>query len=311
MKLPEAGGRVAVVGSANVDYVVRVPALPAAGETVVGGDLRRFAGGKGANQAVAAARLGGEVSLVARVGADEDGRRTVEGLDEEGVRVEHVGRAAEAPTGAALIVVDEAGENAIAIAPGANHRLAPGHVEAAGDAIRAAEVLLLQLETPLAATRRAIELARGAGATVVLNPAPARPLDRELLAAVDVLVPNLGEARTLAAASSGEAGEGSEELARALRAAGARRVALTRGAEGVVLADAEGVSHVPAVPANAVDTTAAGDAFCGALAVGLAGGLGWREAAAFAALAASLSVSREGARPSLPSLEEVRRAAEG
>ena len=311
MRLPEAGGRVAVVGSANVDYVVRVPALPAAGETVVGGDLRRFAGGKGANQAVATARLGAEVAFVARVGADEDGRRTIEGLEQEGVLVEHVGAETEAPTGAALIVVDETGENAIAVAPGANDRLAPAHVEAAADAIRGADALLVQLETPLEATRRAIELARQAGTTVVLNPAPARPLGRELLEGVDVLVPNLGEARTLTSETGGDPGEDPEGLARALRAAGAGRVAVTLGAEGVVLADGEGLERLPAVPADAVDTTAAGDAFSGALAVGLAGGLGWRDAAAFAALAAALSVSREGARPSLPTLEEVRRAADG
>ena len=310
MRLPATGGRVAVVGSANVDYVVRVPVLPAAGETVVGGDLRRFPGGKGANQAVAAARLGGEVSLVARVGADGDGHGTIEGLERERVRVEHVGTEAEAPTGAALVVVDETGENAIAVAPGANHRLAPSHVEAAADVLRGADVLLLQLETPLEASRRAIELARAAGTSVVLNPAPARPLGRELLASVDVLVPNLGEARALASEAGIDADEDPESLARALRAAGVGRVAVTLGAGGVALAGPACVERLPAVPAEAVDTTAAGDAFSGALAVGLAGGLGWREAAAFAALAAALSVSREGARPSLPTLEEVRRATE-
>lgn len=302
MRLPERGAAVAVVGSVNVDLVVRVPRLPGPGETVLGGDLRRFPGGKGANQAVAAARLGGAVSLVARVGDDEHGRTSVDGFREEGIDVAAVVTDPEAPTGAALIVVDHAGENAITVAPGANARLSPEDVAAAAGTIRSAGVVLLQLETPLEASLRAMDIAEEAGTKVILNPAPARPLPSELLERVDVLTPNLAEARALAGAS-GSPERGAEDLARALLDAGVGRVAVTLGGEGVLAADGDGAERLEAVPVDAVDTTAAGDAFTGALAVALAADFGWREAVELARRAAALAVSREGAQPSMPTRE--------
>lgn len=308
MTWPAAGARVAVVGSANVDLVVRVPAIPRAGETVLGGDLHRFAGGKGANQAVAAARLGGVVTFVARVGDDELGRTSLEGYEGEGIDTRHVVVDPDAPTGAALIAVDREGENAIAVAPGANARLAPADVEAAADAIRGAGVLLLQLETPLEASRRAIAIAEDGGTAVILNPAPARPLERDLLGGVDVLTPNLEEARTLAA-RLGTDGSEPGELAAALLDAGVGRVAITLGGEGVLIADRDGSERLPARPVDAVDTTAAGDAFNGALGVAIAAGLGWRDAVAFGQRAGALAVTREGAQPSLPTLDEMRATA--
>lgn len=299
--------RVVVVGSANVDFVVRAPRIPRAGETVLGGDLRRFPGGKGANQAVAAARLEAEVTLVARVGDDDLGRDAVEGYRAEGIDTRHLVVDPGAPTGAALIVVDEEGENAIAVAPGANARLAPADVEEAADGIRGADVLLLQLETPPEATERAVGIARGAGTRVLLNPAPARSLDAAFLATVDVLTPNREEARRLAEGLGADA-EGPEAAARALHEAGVGHVAVTLGKEGVLAYGPDGPRSLPAVPVRAVDATAAGDAFSAALAVALGAGRAWRSALDFARRAAALSTTREGAQPSLPTLEEVRRA---
>lgn len=296
--------RIAVVGSANVDFVVRVPRIPRAGETVLGGDLARFAGGKGANQAVAAARLGAEVAFVARVGDDGLGRSSLDGYRSEGIDTRHVAVDSDAPTGAALIVVDGEGENAIAVAPGANARLSPADVEAAAETIRAADALLLQLETPLEATERAVDIARAGDTLVLLDPAPARPLDAGFLALVDVLTPNREEARRLAGGLGADAA-GPEAAARTLREAGVGHVAVTLGGEGVLTVGAEGPRRWPAAPVDAVDATAAGDAFSAALAVALGSGQAWEEAVAFARRAAAFSTTRMGAQPSLPTLEEL------
>jgi ribokinase len=282
---------IAVVGSINLDVVVEVARHPAPGETVIGGDRRELPGGKGANQAVAAARLGATVALVGRVGADDAGRRLRDGLAGEGVDVEHVLVDPEAPTGMALIAVDGAGENTIVVSPGANARVGAPDVEAARDVLASAAVTLVQHEVPEDAVAAAIA---AAGGTVVLNPAPAR----RIVAAVDVLVPNLGELEALA----GRAGD-PVELARGLEAA--RAVVVTLGAEGAVVVDGDHAERVAAPRVEAVDTTGAGDAFCGALAQALDSGADLVEAARWAARAAAASVTRLGAQGGMPHREDV------
>jgi ribokinase len=277
---------IVVVGSINLDVVVGVERHPVPGETVVGGDRRELPGGKGANQAVAAARLGATVGFVGRVGDDDAGRRLRGGLAAEDVDVEHVRVDPEAPTGMALIAVDGAGENTIVVSPGANGRVGASDVEAAGDVLAGAAVTLVQHEVPEEAVAAAIA---GAGGTVVLNPAPARPI----VAAIDVLVPNRGELEALA----GRAGD-PVELARGLQ--DARAVVVTLGAEGAVVVEGERVERIPAPRVEAVDTTGAGDAFCGALAQALDGGADLVEAARWAARAAAASITRPGAQGGLP-----------
>jgi len=277
---------IAVVGSINLDVVVGVERHPAPGETVVGGDRHELPGGKGANQAVAAARLGATVRFVGRVGDDDAGRRLRGGLAAEGVDVAHVRVDPEAPTGMALIAVDAAGENTIVVSPGANARVGAGDVEAARDVLASAAVTLVQHEVPEAAVAAAIA---AAGGKVVLNPAPARPL----VAPVDVLIPNRGELEALA----GRAGD-PVELARELEAA--RAVVVTLGAEGAVVVEGERVERIRAPTVEAVDTTGAGDAFCGALAQALDSGADLVDAARWAARAAAASVTRPGAQGGLP-----------
>jgi ribokinase len=290
-----------VVGSVNTDLVVRGPRIPVPGETVTGGTFLRADGGKGANQAVAAARLGADVILVARVGTDDLGTDSVAGLRSEGIDVGHVTADPEHPTGVALIMVDRAGENSILVAPGANAHLGVEDVEAARSAIESADVLLTQLESPLEAVQHAVEIARAAGVTVMLNPAPARPLPESLLRSVHVLTPN----RTEAALLSGESDPGA--AADALRAMGCDTVVVTLGAEGALL-----VSHaervlLPGFSVVAEDTTAAGDAFSGGLAVALAEGEDLAGAVRRACAGGALAATTAGARPSLPDRASIDR----
>jgi ribokinase len=282
---------IAVVGSINLDLVVAVDRHPAPGETVVGGDCRQLPGGKGANQAVAAARLGAEVAMVGRVGADAQGAWLREGLWTEGVQVEYVREDRQAPTGVAMIAVDARGENTIVVSPGANARVDARDVAAAREVVGGAEVVLVQHEVPPEAVAAAIATASG---TVVLNPAPARGL----AAPVDVLVPNRGELETLAG------GRGDPvTLARSIAAAGA--VVVTLGAEGAVVVEGDRAERVRAPHVEAVDSTGAGDAFCGALAEAMAGGATVVEAARWAVRVAAVSVTRPGAQGGLPRREDV------
>jgi ribokinase len=277
---------IALVGSINLDIVVGVDRHPAPGETVLGDDRQELPGGKGANQAVAAARLGAEVAFVGRVGDDDAGRRLRDGLAAEGVDVTHVRVDANAPTGVALIAVDRAGENTIVVSSGANARVSAADVEEARDVLANAAVTLVQHEVPEDAVAAAIA---AAGGTVVLNPAPARPI----VAPVDVLVPNRGELEALV----GRAGD-PVELARSLDAA--RAVVVTLGSEGVAVIEGSRVERIPAPRVDAVDTTGAGDAFCGALAQALDAGADLVEAARWAVRAAAASVTKPGAQGGLP-----------
>ena len=283
--------RVLVVGSANIDLVAAVERLPAPGETVSEGTLLVTHGGKGANQAVAARRLGAEVRLLGCVGADASGAEIRAGLEAEGVGIAGLATAPDAATGTALIVVDARGQNQIAVAPGANRRLPPSAVERWETDFAWADVVLCQLETPVETVVRALELARARGKLTILNPAPVRDLDRSVWPLVDYLTPNESEAARLGGVSVA----GPEEAA----------VIVTLGARGALASGPAGDLVVPAFPVTAVDTTAAGDAFNGALAVGLAEGAALWPALRLATAAAALACTKHGARPSLPRRAEV------
>jgi len=298
--------RIVVVGSSNTDMTIRLERIPKPGETLLGGEFLMAAGGKGANQAVGAARSGGRVSLVARVGADMFGDQALAGLRQDRIDVRHVYRDRTAASGAALIFVDEHGENSIAVASGANARLSPADVKSAGRVIAAAGVMLLQLEVPLASVQAAALLGARCGARVILNPAPARPLPDSLLRRVSILTPNETEAEML----TGINVRGDRAAARAaasLRARGVRTVIVTLGARGALLASEDGTRIVPGFKVRAVDTTAAGDIFNGALAVALAEQQPLLQAVRFASAAAAISVTRRGAQPSAPQRPEIDR----
>lgn len=290
---------IVVVGSSNTDMVVRVPRIPRPGETLLGGDFAMAAGGKGANQAVAAARAGGRVTFVARVGDDLFGREAREGLARDGIDTRFVLTTPGAPSGIALITVDERGENSISVASGANALLSVADVEGAAEAFGAADVVLLQLESPLATVEAAVHEARRRGLPVILDPAPARELDDTLLSEVSVLTPNEHEAAMLAGIEAESEADMREAAAR-IRARGPRTVVITLGKRGVY-ASSEGCEGlVPAFKVEALDTTAAGDVFNGALAVALAEKLPLPDALRFAQAAAAISVTRPGAQPSAP-----------
>ncbi|MCQ3806671.1 MAG: ribokinase [Acidimicrobiia bacterium] len=292
---------VAVVGSANLDLVVEVPRVPLVGETVLGGDLARIPGGKGANQAVAAARLGRSVAMIGRVGDDEGGQILRHALTTDGVDTSHLATTPDVPNGVALIAVGADGDNAIVVSPGANGRLSVADVEAAADVLGAAAVTLVQLEVPLDAVAAA---ARLAGGTVVLNPAPApsSPLPAKLLEAVDVIVPNQTELALLAGHDGPVDVVTAAELARRLPVATA---VVTLGAQGALAVSEGGVTHVEAPEVTPVDTTAAGDSFCGALADALVRGEPIVEAVRWAVRVGAATTLRPGAQTSLPRPPEV------
>jgi ribokinase len=291
---------VVVVGSINHDLTASVDRLPHPGETILGSGHRTDAGGKGANQAVAAARLGRRVAMVGRVGDDELGRSLVDGLERAGVDTMHVGVDEEAGTGLALITVDRLGENTIVVSPGANGRLSDTDVAVAADLLTAAPVTLLQLEVPIEAVVAAIA---ASGGTVILNPAPARPLPPGMLDHVDVLVPNETE---LARLTGGDAPRRPDEVAAlAAMLRGPASVVVTMGSAGAVVAAGGDAEVVPAPRVTAVDPTAAGDAFCAALADALVGGFELVDAVRWAVAAGAVTVTREGAQAALPSPAEV------
>lgn len=296
--------KITVVGSSNTDLSVRSERLPRPGETVTGGQFSRAGGGKGANQAVAARRLGAEVSFVGRVGDDRLGHASVKRLREEEIETGSVVFDDEASSGVALIMIDAHGENMISVAPGANHRLTAEDVEKARADISNADVVLVQLEIPLDTVEAVLSVARDGGATTILDPAPVPNggLPRRIFEQVDVITPNRSEAGTLA-----ELGPDAEpeDAAAVLNGKGTNVVAVTLGAAGLYLRGDDGNMSLPAAPAEPVDTVGAGDCFAAGLAVGLAAEQTWQDAAKFALCAAAISTEREGAQPSMPTLTET------
>lgn len=296
--------RIAVLGSSNTDMIVRLQALPKPGETVIGGTFAMAGGGKGANQAVAAARAGGSVTFISRVGNDTFGRQSIDSFSKEGIEISHIGMDERAASGIALILIDHSGENMIGVASGANAAMSPESIESALEVVGASGLFLTQLEIPLSVVERAIHRAHEAKVPVVLDPAPAQKLRADILAKVGVLTPNESEARSLAGMSNNEASD-VRAIAERLLATGVGAVVITLGARGAYVADRERSEHIPAFDVQAVDTTAAGDVFNGALAVALSERAHLREAAIFASAAAAISVTRLGAQPSAPRRSEI------
>lgn len=293
-----------VIGSLNMDLVVRAERMPARGETLPGLDFHTIPGGKGANQAAAAARLGGQVSMLGCVGEDAFGEQLLATLQGFDVEIGAVRRAAGVSSGVAAILVDAGGDNRILVVAGANGQVSVEDIRAAEEPMRQARLVVMQLEIPLESVLAAARLARSVGTPVLLNPAPARDLPDELLGLVDTLVVNESEAGVLSGLPVNNIEEGFA-AGEAMRRRGARQVALTLGAQGALVCSAQVTGHVPGFPVEVVDTTAAGDAFIGGLAVALLEGKPLEQAARFANAAGALACTRLGAQTSLPAREEV------
>jgi len=298
--------KVVVIGSANVDLTVKVERLPETGETVSGGELYTSCGGKGANQAVAALRAGAEVRFFAKVGRDKNGEDIIKHLKAIGLSTDGILRDASLPSGLALIMVDRAGNNAIAVAPGSNRSFTEQDIQRAQAALAWGEVLLLQLEIPLPAVYEALHLAKAYDLVTILNPAPACPVPRELLSLVDILTPNETEAALLTEITV-EDPDQAARCGKKLIEMGCAQVIITLGDKGCCWVDKGTVRVFPSFPVTGVDSTAAGDAFNGALACAIAGKRPMSEAIRFASAAGALSVTRKGAQDSLPALEEITR----
>ncbi|TAN33865.1 ribokinase [bacterium] len=299
-------GRIVVIGSLNVDLVVQVPRLPVPGQTVTGDRLRTFSGGKGANQAVAAARLGGDVSMVGRVGGEPFGAMLLSGLQENGVDTGAVSRDPDEPSGTALILVEAGGQNTIALAPGANNAVGDADIALALNRLDRGDFLVLQLEIPLATVRRAIIGARRRGARAVLNAAPAARIEPDILKGLDVLVVNESEATAIFGIAVQDLPT-AHQAVRAAAAAGVRLAVVTVGASGAVFSRGGDSRQVSAFDIEAVDATAAGDAFVGALVVALDHGLDAEEAVRFANAAGAATAAGHGAQSSLPTRDDLRR----
>lgn len=281
-----------------MDLVVNAPRHPKIGETILGSGFSTFPGGKGANQAVAAARLGGNVRMIGRVGDDDFGRTLLDNAKEDGIDTRYVRKDEKSLTGVALITVDRAGQNTIVVISGANGQVSPQDINEAQAAFQEAGILLVQLECPLPAVTQAIQTAKQHGMQVVLNPAPAQPIDPGLLAQVDYLVPNETELALLAGT------EDIQEALKLLHNRGTRSVIVTLGDRGALVSTDGKQEYLQAFKVDVVDTVAAGDAFVGAFAVALTEGRGLKEAACWGNAAGALSVTRRGAQPSLPNRAE-------
>ena len=294
---------IVVIGSINMDLVSRTPVLPRPGQTILGSDFTMVPGGKGANQAVAAAKLArdADVHMIGRVGADDLGRRLLDGLREHRVDTRHVRVTRGVASGVAMIIVDRKGENSIVVAPGANAMVTPDDVDAAEGLIRSASAVMMQLEIPLVAVRHAIKMCRRHGVFTILDPAPAPPRMPRDLFQIDLLTPNLGEARSLLTRRDDVKG-----IARGLIERGARAVAIKLGKRGSFMMTYDGVSRsAPGFKVKAIDTTAAGDAFTAALAVAHVEGKDGAEMLRFANATGAVCCQTFGAQPSLPSRRSV------
>jgi len=298
------GKKIVVVGSSNTDMIIKVPHVPVPGETIIGGKFSIAAGGKGANQAVAAARAGGDVTFIARIGDDMFGQQAKDGFVKDNINVDHVLSDKDAPSGVALIFVGEDGQNSIAVASGANANLSPSDVQAASDAISTSDILIMQLETPLETVQKAASIASDNGVKVILNPAPAQALSDNILRNISILTPNESESELLTGINV-ETEKDAAAAADALMAKGIETVIITMGPKGAFVATADSKELVSGFSVKAVDATAAGDVFNGTLAVAIAEGKPLKKAVSFANAAAALSVTKLGAQPSAPTREEI------
>jgi len=291
--------KILVVGSLNMDLVVQAPRHPKVGETIFGSQFHTFPGGKGANQAVAAARIGAPVTMIGRVGADGFGQQLLEIAAQEGIDAQWIEAVSGQPTGLALITVSDDGQNSIVVISGANTCLTTSDLDAAECALDEAAALVLQLEVPMPVNQRAVELAHQKNIPVLLNPAPAQQIPLEILRQVDILIPN--QHGLLLISNQPDM----ESAIQSLLGLGVKQLLVTLGEDGALLVSAQERQHIPAFKVTPVDTTAAGDAFVGALAVALTQGQPLPQAARFASAAAAISVTRPGAQPSLPIRSEV------
>ncbi len=296
---------IVVVGSLNMDMVVRTALMPGAGETLHGKEFHTIPGGKGANQALAIARLGGSVSMIGRVGQDGFGKALCKNLADNQVDITPIQIDTFAPTGVALIVVEDSGENRIIVIPGANHQTCPADIQAAENLIRQARMLVVQFEVPMPVVEAVVRQARRWNISVIVNAAPAYPIDSEWMPLIDYLVVNEHEASTLSGQDVSDV-ESARRAAQILIQRGARHVVLTLGAQGSVIGAPTGEYHVPSFPVKVIDTTAAGDAFIGGLAVSLLdSSLNLPAKVRFASAAGAIATTRMGAQSSLPTRAEV------
>ncbi len=293
-----------VVGSSNVDYIIKGQRLPLVGETVTDGSFLKTFGGKGANQALAASRAGGNVTFVSCVGNDPEAKELIQNFSAEGINTEFMFLDEEQPTGAALIMLDKDGNNYLSVAPGANYSLMPHHVDEFIDSIKNADFILLQMEIPMETTEKIIQTAFGLKKKVIFNVAPYRTFNTDILKMVSILIVNETEATSITGLEITTETD-LEKNVEALLAFGVKTVIITLGANGALVADFEQIRFVPAYKVQALDTTAAGDTFCGNLAVALAGGKSLSDSVSFASAASAICVTRMGAQPSVPYRNEI------
>jgi ribokinase len=295
---------IVVVGSSNTDMVIQADHLPVPGETILGGTFFMTQGGKGANQAVAAARLNGQVTFIAKTGTDIFGRQSVQAYEKDGVDTRYISSDENSPSGVALITVDSNGENCIAVAPGANGTLSVEDINHAQDVVENAAIILMQLEIPLKVVQHVANVAETKGVRLVLNPAPACALPDDLLKKISIITPNEKEAEMLTGVKISGL-DSAKEAAKMLAAKGIETVIITMGSEGALIFEGDAFEVVPAIKVKAIDTTAAGDVFNGALAVAISEGKAITDAVEFANAAAAISVTRLGAQASAPNRDEV------
>uniref|UniRef100_UPI0032167559 ribokinase n=1 Tax=uncultured Draconibacterium sp. TaxID=1573823 RepID=UPI0032167559 len=296
--------KIVVVGSSNTDMVVKVPRIPVPGETIIGDGFMTVPGGKGANQAVAAARAGAEVTFITCVAEDSFGKQAILNYKEEGINTSFIKTVNEGHSGIALITVANDGENSIAVAPGANSALFPEDIIKYEEAFDGAQVILTQLEIPMETVLKVAEIAEAKKIPLILNPAPAVSVPEELIGKLTLITPNESESAILTGREE-FTGNDMQDMACELYDMGAKTVLITLGAKGVCLKDADTLEMIEGYPVKALDTTAAGDVFNGALAVALADGMSVKKALGFAQRAAAISVTRMGAQPSAPTREEI------
>ena len=299
-----AAKHIVVVGSSNMDLVAKAPRIPVPGETLTGTEFFMVPGGKGANQATAAAKLGAEVIFVAKLGLDVFAAKSLENFKSVNINTKHIEQLDGVPSGIAIIAIDDDGQNIIIVVPGANGKLTPADVDKAGSDITSAAAVVAQLEVPIETVEQAAKVANKNNVPFILDPAPARPLSDELLSMVDIIKPNETEAEIITGIKVTNQASAAK-AADALIAKGVKTVIITLGEKGLMLASKETKEMIPGNKVKAVDTTAAGDAFTGSLAYGLANGNSIKDAAAYANVVAAISVTRYGAQPSMPTKEEV------